>query len=155
ADLPTGQSFGRPPRIPDGGVICLAVAQVHIPGQSGFDKRLRSLAPQLVQAITLLARLSPSFCDRGRLLDSTPVPCAASRETVRPPALAGVGGYGKLPLAQPLILGLPALSALLARGAAGRLRACARQRSRTACRDRAARARPAARQERGRRQRLR
>ena len=39
-------------------------------------------------------RLSPSFCDRLRLLDSTPVPCAASRETVRRSALAGLGGYG-------------------------------------------------------------
>jgi hypothetical protein len=42
----------------------------------------------------VLARLSPSFCDRLRLLDSTPVPCAASRETVRCSALAGIGGYG-------------------------------------------------------------
>ena len=66
----------------------------YIPGQSGFNKRLRALAPQLLEAITLLARLSPSFCDRFRLLDSTPVPCAASRETVRRSALAGIGGYG-------------------------------------------------------------
>jgi hypothetical protein len=35
-----------------------------IPGQSGFNKRLRELAPQLVETVTLLARLSPSFCDR-------------------------------------------------------------------------------------------
>jgi hypothetical protein len=109
--------FGRPVRISDSEVICLAVAQVlldcpnerrflrlarqrlghlfpYIPGQSGFNKRLRQLAPQLVEAITLLAKLSPSFCDRLRLLDSTPVPCAASRETVRRSALAGIGGYG-------------------------------------------------------------
>jgi hypothetical protein len=66
----------------------------YIPGQSGFNKRLRALAPQLLQASTLLARLSPSFCDRLRLLDSTPVPCAASRETVRRSALAGIGSYG-------------------------------------------------------------
>ena len=115
--LPARRRFGRPPRISDSEVICLAVAQVlldcpnerrflrlagrrlghlfpYIPGQSGFNKRLRQLAPQLVQAITLLARLSPSFCDRLRLLDSTPVPCAASRETVRRSALAGIGGYG-------------------------------------------------------------
>jgi hypothetical protein len=115
--LPARQRFGRPPRISDSEVICLAVAQVlldcpnerrflrlakrrlghlfpYIPGQSGFNKRLRQLAPQLVEAITLLARLSPSFCDRLRLLDSTPVPCAASRETVRRSALAGIGGYG-------------------------------------------------------------
>lgn len=109
--------LGRPVRISDSELICLAIAQVlldcpnerrflrlagqrlghlfpYIPGQSGFNKRLRQLAPQLVEAITLLARLSPSFCDRLRLLDSTPVPCAASRETVRRSALAGYGGYG-------------------------------------------------------------
>ena len=115
--LPARRRFGRPPRIADSELICLAVAQVlldcpnerrflrlakrrlghlfpYIPGQSGFNKRLRQLAPQLVEAITLLGRLSPSFCDRLRLLDSTPVPCAASRETVRRSALAGIGGYG-------------------------------------------------------------
>jgi DDE family transposase len=115
--LPRRRRFGRPPLISDSELVCLAVAQVlldcanerrflrlakrrlghlfpYIPGQSGFNKRLRTLAPQLLQAITLLARLSPSFCDRLRLLDSTPVPCAASRETVRRSALAGLGGYG-------------------------------------------------------------
>jgi DDE family transposase len=115
--LPSRRRFGRPVRISDAELICLAVAQVlldcpnerrflrlakrrlghlfpYIPGQSGFNKRLRALAPQLLEAISLLARLSPSFCDRLRLLDSTPVPCAASRETVRRSALAGFGGYG-------------------------------------------------------------
>jgi hypothetical protein len=115
--LPARRRFGRPPRISDSELICLAVAQVlldcpnerrflraakrrlghlfpYIPGQSGFNKRLRALAPQLLQTIALLARLSPSFCDGLRLLDSTPVPCAASRETVRRSALAGHGGYG-------------------------------------------------------------
>lgn len=115
--LPARRRFGRPVRITDSELICLAIAQVlldcpnerrflrlakrrlghlfpYIPGQSGFNKRLRALAPQLLQAITLLAQLSPSFCDRLRLLDSTPVPCAASRETVRRSALAGLGGYG-------------------------------------------------------------
>jgi len=115
--LPRRRRFGRPPRISDNELICLAIAQVlldcpnerrflrlagrrlghlfpYIPGQSGFNKRLRALAPQLLEAITLLARLSPSFWDRLRLLDSTPVPCAASRETVRRSALAGLGGYG-------------------------------------------------------------
>ncbi len=115
--LPRRRRFGRPPLISDSELICLAIAQVlldcpnerrflrlakrrlghlfpYIPGQAGFNKRLRALAPQLLEAITLLARLSPSFCDRLRLLDSTPVPCAASRETVRRSALAGLAGYG-------------------------------------------------------------
>jgi Transposase DDE domain len=112
--LPARRRFGRPPRISDSELICLAIAQMlldcpnerrflrlarrrlghlfpYIPGQSGFNKRLRQLAPRLLEANTLLARLSPSFCDRLRLLDSTPVPCAASRETVRRSALAGYG----------------------------------------------------------------
>lgn len=117
--LPTRRRrrLGRPVRISDSELICLAIAQVlldcpnerrflrlaharlghlfpYIPGQSGYNKRLRQLSPRLVEAITVLARLSPSFCDRLRLLDSTPVPCAASRETVRRSALAGYGGYG-------------------------------------------------------------
>ena len=44
--------------------------------------------------VTVLARLSPCFCDRLRLLDSTPVPCAQSRETVERSQLAGYAGYG-------------------------------------------------------------
>jgi hypothetical protein len=115
--LPARRRFGRPPLISDNELICLAVAQVlldcpnerrflrfakrrlghlfpYIPGQPAFNKRLRALAPQLLEAITLLARLSPSFCDRLRLLDSTPVPCAASRETVKRSALAGFASYG-------------------------------------------------------------
>ena len=69
--LPARRRSGRPPRISDSELICLAVAQVlldcpnerrflrfagrrlghlfpYIPGQSGFNKRLRALAPQLV-----------------------------------------------------------------------------------------------------------
>ncbi len=44
--------------------------------------------------IAQLARVSPSFCDRIRLLDSTPVPCGASRETVKRSDLAGWAAYG-------------------------------------------------------------
>lgn len=44
--------------------------------------------------ITQLARISPSFSDRLRLLDSTPVPCGASRETVKRSELAGWAAYG-------------------------------------------------------------
>jgi hypothetical protein len=35
-----------------------------------------------------------SWCDLLRLVDSTPVPCAASRQTVRRAALTGHVGYG-------------------------------------------------------------
>src|SRR5215211_1637157 len=41
-----------------------------------------------------LAARAPSWWDELRLVDSTPVPCAASRQTVRRSALAGHAGYG-------------------------------------------------------------
>jgi hypothetical protein len=115
--LPKRAGPGRKPRITDAEVICLAVAQVfldcpserrflrfargrlghlfpYLPGQSGYNKRVRALAPQICLLISALARRSPSFCDRLRLLDSTPVPCAQSRETVRRSELAGYASYG-------------------------------------------------------------
>ena len=116
--LPARRRFGRPPRISDSELICLAIAQVlldcpnerrflrlakrrlghlfpYIPGQSGLQQAAaRAGAAAAARRSRCSRRLSPSFCDRLRLLDSTPVPCAASRETVRRSALAGIGGYG-------------------------------------------------------------
>lgn len=115
--LPERRGPGRPPRITDAELLALAVAQVlldcpkerrwvrfakrrlghlfpYIPGQSGYNKRLRGLAPQLCRFMAYLARSSPTFCDRVRLLDSTPVPCAQSRETVERSALSGHAAYG-------------------------------------------------------------
>jgi hypothetical protein len=108
---------GRKPRLSDAELICLAVAQqllgiaserrwiryarAHltglfpvIPGQSGYGKRLRALGGLLAAVLTELARDSPSWWDELRLLDSTPLPCAASRETVERSELAGHAGYG-------------------------------------------------------------
>jgi hypothetical protein len=108
---------GRKPRIADAEVICLAVAQVlldcpkerrflrcarrrlghlfpYIPGQSGYNKRVRALAPEIVRVLSHLARISPSWCDNLRLLDATPVPCGASRETVKRSEFAGHAAYG-------------------------------------------------------------
>jgi len=48
----------------------------------------------LSAAITHLARVSRSWCDELRLIDATPVPCGASRETVKRSELAGSAGYG-------------------------------------------------------------
>lgn len=115
--LPKRRGPGRPPRISDAEIVCLAVAQIfldcpkerrflrlaerrlghlfpYIPAQPGFNKRVRTLAPMIAQLVTHLAWLSPSFCDRLRLLDSTPVPCAQSRETVKRSQLAGYAAYG-------------------------------------------------------------
>jgi hypothetical protein len=115
--LPGRSGPGRRPKITDAELIALAVAQVflhsrserhflrfarrrlghlfgYIPQQSGYNKRLRALAPQICAVIGHLARTSPSFCERLRLLDSTPVPCGASRETVKRSELAGHAAYG-------------------------------------------------------------
>lgn len=115
--LPARSGAGRRPKITDAELITLAVAQVflgchserrflrfarqrlghlfpYIPKQPGYNKRLRALAPRICLAINHLARTSPSFCDRLRLLDSTPVPCGASRETVKRSELAGWAAYG-------------------------------------------------------------
>jgi hypothetical protein len=108
---------GRRPRISDAEVICLAVAQVlldcakerrflrfvrrrlghlfpYVPGQSGYNKRVRDLAPQIVALLSRLARLSPSWCDDLRLVDATPVPCGQSRQTVERSEFAGHAAYG-------------------------------------------------------------
>ncbi|MBD0674598.1 IS982 family transposase [Streptomyces sp. CBMA156] len=109
--------IGRPPRLSDAELLCLAVAQVllgfpsarhwhrfagsrlrhlfpYLPGQSGYNKRLNTAGPLISQVIGALAGQVPSWHDDLRLIDSTPVPCAASRETVKRSALAGTAGYG-------------------------------------------------------------
>jgi hypothetical protein len=48
----------------------------------------------LAAVITELARDTASWHDLLRLVDSTPLPCAASRETVRRSDLSGHAGYG-------------------------------------------------------------
>ena len=115
--LPGRSGPGRPPQISDAELIALAVAQVllglpndrqflalaeyrlghlfpYLPKQPGYNKRLRRLAPEIGRAINFLVFISPSFCDGLRLLDSTPVPCGQSRETVRRSEFAGHAGYG-------------------------------------------------------------
>ena len=108
---------GRKPVLGDAELLCLAVAQhllgfssetrwiryarVHlsgmfpgIPHQSGYNKRLRAAGPLIAAAITALARDTPSWHELLRLVDSTPVPCGMSRETVKRSDLAGHAGYG-------------------------------------------------------------
>jgi hypothetical protein len=108
---------GRKPVLSDAELVCLAVAQqllgiaserrwirwagMHlratfpaIPGQSGYGKRLRAQAGLLAAVIVELACDVPSWHDLLRLVDSTPLPCAASRPTVKRSDLAGHAGYG-------------------------------------------------------------
>lgn len=108
---------GHPPKLSDAELVCLAVAQVllgarserhwlrfahtrlghlfpYLPGQSGYNKRLRAAGHLVCLAIRHLARLAPSWCDRLRLLDATPLPCGHSRQTVKRSTLWPHCAYG-------------------------------------------------------------
>jgi hypothetical protein len=111
---------GRKPRLSDAELVCLAVAQVllgchsehrwirlcycrlhhlfpYLPGQPGYHKRLRQARWLLDHVLAHLAGQTPSVQDTCRLLDATPVPCAASRATVKRSALRGWADYGWCP----------------------------------------------------------
>lgn len=116
---------GRRPLLSDAELVCLAVMQVllrfpserhwlryarkhlggrpgmmfpYLPDQDGYNKRMRKAGPLLARVMRHLATRSPSWWDQLRLIDSTPVPGAASRERVKRSDLAGEGagdaGYG-------------------------------------------------------------
>jgi Transposase DDE domain len=108
---------GRPKKLSDAELVCLAVAQVllgarsehhwlrmcyarlghlfpYLPNQPGYHKRLKAAAPLICQTMAYLATLCPSWADDVRLLDGTPVPCGTSRETAKRSELAGWANYG-------------------------------------------------------------
>ena len=64
------------------------------PGQAGYHKRRRALAETIAWLIGVVADRSPGAGDRLLLIDSTPVECARSRETVMRSALADAADYG-------------------------------------------------------------
>ena len=65
-----------------------------LPQQPGYFKRRRRLADTLEWLIGMFASESPGFYDDLLLIDSTPVECARSRETVKRSALADAADYG-------------------------------------------------------------
>ena len=108
---------GRPRRLAEAELACLAVAQVllgfaserrwlrfartrlghlfpYLPHQPGYHKRLKAAAPLLAVVIDHLARQAPCWHDQVRLIDATPLPCGTSRETAKRSDLAGWAGYG-------------------------------------------------------------
>ena len=108
---------GRKPALNDAELLCLLVAQhllgiasdrkwiryahahlkgmfPNLPGQSGWGKRVRQSTGLLSAVITELARDTPSWGEITRLVDSTPLPCGKSRETVKRSDLAGHADYG-------------------------------------------------------------
>ena len=111
------QHLGRPQLTNDAELLCLAVAQVllgarserawlraaprrlghlfpHLPSRERYNRRLRGLGPALVRALRLLATLHPATLAPVLLVDTTPVPCGTSRETVKRSDLAGSAAYG-------------------------------------------------------------
>ena len=66
----------------------------YLPAQPGYNKRLRRLGRVLDVLIHHLAADTSVFTDDVLVVDSTPVECARSRETVKRSALAGWAEYG-------------------------------------------------------------
>jgi hypothetical protein len=65
-----------------------------LPAQPGYFKRRRRLTDTLEWLMEVFASQSPGFYDDLLLVDSTPVECARSRETVKRSALADAADYG-------------------------------------------------------------
>jgi hypothetical protein len=79
----------------------LAVASKHLrhlfprlPRQPGYFTRRRKLTDTLEWLMEVFASQSPGFHDDLLLVDSTPVECARSRETVKRSQLADAADYG-------------------------------------------------------------
>ena len=66
----------------------------YLPGQSGYNKRLRRTAELLRQVIRVVACDTRLWSDDVWLVDSTPVACGRSRETTKRSELAGWAQYG-------------------------------------------------------------
>jgi hypothetical protein len=104
-------------RVTDAEVVTLAVAQAimgvssddrflrlaarslrdlfpQLPKQPGFHKRRARLTETIEWLVAVFAQQSPGYYDDLVLLDSTPVECARSVETVRRSQLSDAAGYG-------------------------------------------------------------
>jgi hypothetical protein len=66
----------------------------YLPGQSGYNKRLRGAGLLLRHAIRAVATDTTLWTDDVWIIDSTPVERGRSRETVKRSALAGWAAYG-------------------------------------------------------------
>ncbi|MET8796083.1 hypothetical protein ABZV91_06445 [Nocardia sp. NPDC004568] len=66
----------------------------YLPKQPGYNKRLRNASTMIVAVIRALATDTTLWTDDVWVVDSTPVECGRSRETVKRSALAGWAEYG-------------------------------------------------------------
>src|SRR6266567_4439986 len=115
--VPWRPAVGITPQISDAELVTLAVlqallgyasearwlrhARAHLrhlfpclPGQPGYNKRLRKLAGTVAWLTGVLARDTSLWTDDVWVVDSTPVKCGRSRETARRSDLAGWAEYG-------------------------------------------------------------
>lgn len=115
--VPWRPKVGIVPKLSDAELLTLAVMQVlqgfneearwlrhadthlrhlfpYLPGQAGYNKRLRKSAGQLQALIRILGQDTDVWADDTWLIDSTPVETARSRPTVQRSNLAGWAGYG-------------------------------------------------------------
>ena len=114
---PWRPAVGIAPRLSDAELVTLAVLQAllgftsearwlrfatehlhplfpYLPGQPGYNKRLRRLAGTLTWLIRQLAVDTSIWADDVWVVDSTPIECARSREAVCRSELAGWAEYG-------------------------------------------------------------
>lgn len=66
----------------------------YLPQRPAYNKRLRHAAATMQHIMGVLARDCPSWHDDLWLVDSTPVECGRSRETVKRSDMAGLATYG-------------------------------------------------------------
>ncbi len=66
----------------------------YLPGQSGYNKRLRKLAGVMAWLVGQLGTMTRVADDDVLVVDSTPVECGRSRETAKRSDLAGWAEYG-------------------------------------------------------------
>lgn len=114
---PLRPRVGFTPRVSDAEMVTLAVMQAllgftserrwlrhakthmvqlfpYLPGQSGYNKRLRALAGTISWLIGAFGRDTTVFTDDVWIADSTPVECARSREAALRSDMAGFAEYG-------------------------------------------------------------
>ena len=114
---PLRPSVGIAPQLSDAELVTLAVLQAllgftsearwirharahmrhlfpYLPQQPGYNKRLRAARGLVRHCIRVLAASTSLWTDDVWVVDSTPVECARSRETVKRSELAGWAQYG-------------------------------------------------------------
>ncbi|MGD7003818.1 IS982 family transposase [Corynebacterium halotolerans] len=114
---PDRPAVGIQPRISDAELIVLAIMETllgftserrwirfahtrltsifpYVPQQPGYNKRQRNLTVLMQHVMTHLATSTGLLDDDVWVVDSTPVECGRSRETVKRSDLAGYAGYG-------------------------------------------------------------